>query len=73
MGWLAWPAAAQVPDLGPPLAVVTLRIGPAQDAGFLHDLADYTNRYGFQVTGRRAAPCSTAARCSSPGSAGRTA
>ena len=50
---LAWsPAVAQVPDVGPPLAVVTLRVSAANDAGFLHDLADYTNRYGFAVTGK---------------------
>ena len=55
-GLAGWPAAAQVPDIGPPLAVVTLRIGPANDAGFLHDLADYTNRYGFQVAGRPGGP-----------------
>ena len=54
---LAAPGAlAQVPDVGPPLAVVTLRISPANDAGFLHDLADYTNRYGFQVTGQPGGP-----------------
>lgn len=54
---LAVPAArAQGPDVGPPLAVVTLRISPANDAGFLHDLADYTNRYGFQVTGQPGGP-----------------
>ena len=54
----AWqrPALAQALDLGPPLAVVTLRIGPADDAGFLHDLADYIGRYGFQVTGRPGGP-----------------
>jgi hypothetical protein len=34
-------------DVGPPLAVVTLRISAADDAGFLHDLSDYLNRYGF--------------------------
>ncbi len=50
------PAAAQGPDVGPPLAVVTLRIGPANDAGFLHDLADYTNRYGFEVAGQPGGP-----------------
>ena len=50
------PATAQVPDVGPPLAVVTLRIGPANDAGFLHDLADYTNRYGFEVAGQPGGP-----------------
>ncbi len=44
------------PDVGPPLAVVTLRIAPADDAGFLHDLADYTNRYGFLVTGQPGGP-----------------
>ncbi len=55
-GLAAWPVLAQAPDVGPPLAVVTLRIGPADDAGFLHDLADYTSRYGFQVTGRPGGP-----------------
>ncbi len=55
LGWRS-PARAQPQDLGPPLAVVTLRIGPADDAGFLHDLADYTNRYGFDVTGRPGGP-----------------
>ena len=50
------PAGAQAPDVGPPLAVVTLRVSPADDAGFLHDLADYTNRYGFQVTGKPGGP-----------------
>ena len=49
-------ARAQPIDVGPPLGVVTLRIGPAEDAGFLHDLADYTNRYGFQVTGQPGGP-----------------
>jgi hypothetical protein len=53
---LAVPARAQVPDVGPPLAVVTLRIGPADDAGFLHDLADYIGRYAFDVTGRPGGP-----------------
>jgi hypothetical protein len=54
---LAAPAAlAQGPDIGPPLAVVTLRISPANDNGFLQDLADYTNRYGFQVTGKPGGP-----------------
>ncbi len=38
------------------MAVVTLRICPADDPGFLHDLADYTNRYGFQVTGTPGGP-----------------
>ncbi len=49
-------ASAQVPEHGPPLAVVTLRIGAADEAGFLHDLADYTNRYGFHVAGRPGGP-----------------
>jgi hypothetical protein len=49
-------ARAQVPEHGPPLAVVTLRIGPADDAGFLHDLADYIQHYGFDVTGRPGGP-----------------
>jgi hypothetical protein len=49
-------AHAQVPDHGPPLAVVTRQIGPADDAGFLHDLADYTNRYGFYLTGPPTGP-----------------
>ena len=49
-------AAAQQQGLGPPLAVVTLRIGPTEDAGFLHDLADYIQRYGFDVTGRPGGP-----------------
>ncbi len=53
---LAPAAWAQPQDLGPPLAVVTLRIGPADDAGFLHDLADYIRRYGFDVTGRPGGP-----------------
>ena len=53
---LAPPARAQLADLGPPLAVVTLRIGPADDAGFLHDLADYIGHYGFDVTGRPGGP-----------------
>ena len=54
---LAAPVAmAQAPDVGPPLAVVTLRISPANDAGFLHDLVDYTNRYGFEVTGQPGGP-----------------
>jgi hypothetical protein len=48
---LPFAAHAQVPEHGPPLAVVTLRIGPADDAGFLHDLSDYIQRYGFDVTG----------------------
>ena len=48
--------AAQGFDLGPPLAAVTLRIGSADDAGFLHDLADYTSRYGFEVTGHPGGP-----------------
>ena len=50
------PASAQALDVGPPLAAVTLRIGPAEDAGFLHDLADYTGRYGFAVTGHPGGP-----------------
>ena len=53
---LAPAARAQLADLGPPLAVVTLRIGPADDAGFLHDLADYIGHYGFDVTGRPGGP-----------------
>ncbi len=53
---LALPASAQVGQLGPPLAAVTLRIGPADDAGFLHDLADFTNRYGFTVVGKPGGP-----------------
>ena len=54
---LAAPATlAQVPDVGPPLALVTLRISSVNDAGFMHDLADYTNRYGFQVTGHPGGP-----------------
>ena len=28
----------------------------ADDTGFLHDLADYTNRYGFTVIGRPGGP-----------------
>ena len=52
----ALPARAQPQNLGPPLGVVTLRIGPADDAGFLHDLADYIQRYGFDVTGRPGGP-----------------
>ena len=53
---LAIAAPAQPIDVGPPLAVVTVRVSPADDAGFLHDLADYTNRYGFSVTGRPGGP-----------------
>ena len=53
---LAVPARAQVPEHGPPLAAITLRVGAAEDAGFLHDLADYTNRYGFVVAGRPGGP-----------------
>ncbi len=49
-------AVAQVPEHGPPLGAVTLRIGPAEEAGFLHDLADYTNRYGFTVAGKPGGP-----------------
>ena len=49
-------ASAQAPEAGPPLAAVTLRIGPADDAGFLHDLADYNRRYGFEVTGHPGGP-----------------
>ena len=52
----AAPARAQPQGSGPPLGVVTLRIGPADDAGFLHDLADYIQRYGFDVTGRPGGP-----------------
>ena len=48
--------AAQVPDIGPPVAAVTLRISPANDAGFLHDLADFTNRFGFAVAGQPGGP-----------------
>ena len=55
LGLCAGPAHAQT-GLGPPFAAVTLRIGPADDAGFLHDLADYTNRYGFSVTGHPGGP-----------------
>ncbi len=29
---------------------------PAEEAGFLHDLADYTNRYGFTVAGQPGGP-----------------
>ncbi len=43
-------------DVGPPLVVVTLRISPADDTGFLHDLADYTNQHGFVVLGRPGGP-----------------
>ncbi len=50
-GLAASAARAQTPDVGPPLGVVTLRITPADDAGFLHDLSDYIRRYGFDVTG----------------------
>ena len=49
-------AQAEVPDHGPPLAVVTLRIGPADDAGYLHDLSDYLQRYGFNVAGTPGGP-----------------
>ena len=55
-GLAARTVRAQIPDVGPPLAVVSLRIAPANDAGFLHDLADYTNRYGFSVTGQPGGP-----------------
>ena len=41
---------------GPPVAAVTLRVGAADDAGFLHDLADYIHRYGFSVTGQPGGP-----------------
>ena len=53
---MAGPARAQAPDVGPPLAVVSLRINQANEAGFLHDLADFNNRYGFSVTGRPGGP-----------------
>ena len=53
---VAPPAWAQLNNLPPPLAVVTLRVGPADDAGFLHDLADYIDRYGFEVTGQPGGP-----------------
>ncbi len=54
---VASPARAQsAQSLGPPLAVVTLRIGSGDDAGFLHDLADYIQRYGFDVEGRPGGP-----------------
>ena len=56
LGLAASSVQAQITGLGPPLVVVTLRISPANDAGFLHDLADYTNRYGFQVTGQPGGP-----------------
>ena len=36
--------------------MVTLRIGPTDEAGFLHDLADYIGRYGFTVAGRPGGP-----------------
>ncbi len=52
----AVPARAQPDGLGPPLAVVTLRIGPPEEAGFLHDLADYIGHYGFTVFGRPGGP-----------------
>ena len=61
-GLASTPVVAQSPTLpklntgAPPLAVVTLRIGAAEDTGFLHDLADYNNRYGFEVTGRPGGP-----------------
>ena len=50
------PVRAQGVGQAPPLAVVTLHVGPADDAGFLHDLADYIGRYGFEVTGRPGGP-----------------
>ena len=55
-GLAASAVQAQVPSHGPPLVVITLRISPANDAGFLHDLADYTNKYGFEVAGRPGGP-----------------
>ncbi|WP_158746733.1 hypothetical protein [Acidisphaera sp. L21] len=58
LGLAASPALGQsrVPEVGPPLGVVTLRISSANDAGFLHDLADYTNHYGFVVAGTPGGP-----------------
>ena len=50
------PAAAEPIDVGAPRAIVTLRIRDADEAGFLHDLADYTNRYGFAVLGEPGGP-----------------
>lgn len=53
------PAASRgqgVIDVGPPLGVVTLRVGAADENGFLHDLVDFTNRYGFSVLGRPGGP-----------------
>ena len=49
-------AHGQTIDVGPPLVVVTLRVSPADDTGFLHDLADYTNKYGFSTVGRPGGP-----------------
>ncbi len=36
--------------------MVTLRVSPADDAGYLHDLSDYTDRYGFTVLGHPGGP-----------------
>ncbi len=55
VAWAATPRAQPI-DVGPPLATVTLRVSPADDTGFLHDLADYTNQYGFVVLGRPGGP-----------------
>ena len=52
----AVPVRAQMPDVGPPFGVVTLRITSADDNGFLHDLSDYLLRYGFDVAGRPGGP-----------------
>ena len=49
-------AHAQGIDVGPPLVVVTLRVSPTDDTGFLHDLADYTNQYGFDTVGQPGGP-----------------
>lgn len=49
-------ARAQPIDVGPPLAVVTLRVSAHDDTGFLHDLSDYTDRYGFTVLGHPGGP-----------------
>ncbi len=43
-------------DVGPPLGEVILRVTPADENGFLHDLVDYTNRYNFFVIGHPGGP-----------------
>jgi hypothetical protein len=53
---LARAARAQPIDVGPPLAAVTLRIGDLQNTEFLQDLAEYADRYGFDLTGEPGGP-----------------